>query len=195
MVSELSIIDKIIGSISVESIKRLLYADMKNSFVAVYRDTQSEYGWMKIMPDPKAIKDLEQRAIILSQSTTDRLKGNLRYSILEGMQAGEGADAVSRRIKDVFEGDTVNTERIARNEIIVSSKAGRLEAYEAAGVWGRRWLTVKGDRTCKICKALDGQIAKTGEWFKHPDTGDDIMNDQVHIMCRCSTVPIMEAPE
>lgn len=193
MVNELSIIEKIIGYISADSIKRILYPDMKAAFVAIFHDTQSDYGWMKIMPDPAAIKNLEQRAIILSQSTTDRLKGNLRYELLEGMQANESVDTISQRLKDVFKGDDVNTERIARNEVIVSSKAGRMEAYESAGVWGREWMTVNSDRTCALCEAMDGKVAKTGDLFKHPETGADIPYDQMHPMCRCTTKPIMKA--
>lgn len=193
--NNLSTIEKIIGYISADSIKRILYPDMKAAFITVFHDTGIEYGWMKIAPDPRAIKDLENRAIVLSQSTTDRLKGNLRYEILEGMQANEGVDKISRRLKDVFDGDEVNTERIARNEVIISSKVGRIEAYEAAGVWGREWIAAKGDRTCDICKKLDGQTVKTGELFKHPETGEDLANDMAHIQCRCGTKPIMEKPE
>lgn len=191
----LTIIDKIIAAITTDSVKRLLYPDMKKAFIALFRDTQKEYGFMKIMPDPRALKDLEQRAIILSQSTTDRLKGNLRYELLEGMQAGEGADTISQRLKDVFEGDEVNTERIARNEILISSKNGRLEAYKAAGAWGRQWITVKGSRTCDLCKRMDGQIAKMGEDFVDKKTGQRFPICHAHIQCRCSDRAVMDEPE
>lgn len=195
MVNNLSIIEKIVGYISADSIKRILYPDMKAAFIAVFRDTQSEYGWMKIAPDPRAIKDLENRAIVLSQSTTDRLKGNLRYEILEGMQANEGVDKISRRLKDVFDGDTMNTERIARNEVILSSKNGRNEAYEAAGVWGSEWIAAKDDRTSDICKRMDGQIRKLGEDFVDEKTGERFSVAHGHIQCRCSEKPIMEKPK
>ena len=191
----LSIIEKIIAGITVESIKRKLYADMKLSFVTVFRDTQKTYGFMKIMPNPRAIKDLENRAIILSQKTTDRLKGNLRFSLLEGMNNNESVDKISRRIKDVFIGDEVNTERIARNEVLISSKNGSYEAYEAAGVWGTEWATHHDARTCPICKRMDGQIRKLGNDFVDPETGEKFRTAHAHIQCRCTEKPLMEKPK
>lgn len=187
-------IEWVVGSITPDSIKRRLYPNVKEAFLTLFNDTKTDFGFGRIMPDPLAITDIENRIIVLSQKTTDRLKGDLRYQILEGMRNNEGVDTVSQRIKEVFGKDTVNTERIARNEIITSSKAGRNEAYTAAGVWGREWMSVKGSRTCDICKTLDGQVAPMGEWFKHPDTGEDLIGDMAHIQCRCSTKPLMNEP-
>lgn len=192
--NDLNVIEKIITSISADGIKRILYPDMEAAFVAVFRDTQSEYGWMKIAPDPRAIKDLENRAIVLSQKTESHLKSDLRYNLLEGMQAGEGSDKIANRLKTVFDTSDVDVSRIARNEVLISSKNGRTEAYEAAGVWGRQWMAAKGDRTCDVCKKLDGQIAKTGEWFKHPETGEDLISDMAHILCRCTSKVVFEDP-
>lgn len=194
MANDLNIIEKIIAGISATSVKRSLFSKITDTFGAVYKDTQITYKFKLGSPDPRAIKDLENRVIILSQKTTDRLKGNLRYELLEGMQEGEGADKLSRRIKEVFDGDEVNTELIARNEIIVSSKRATLEAYEDAGAWGREWVTIPGDRTCDLCEEMDGKIVETGESFKNPETGEDVPNDQMHPQCRCTTKPIMENP-
>ena len=195
MVNELGIIEKMLAVISATSVKNGLFPKVMDAFTSVFKDTQVTYKFKLGSPDPRAIKDLENRIIVLSQKTTDRLKGDLRFSLLEGMQEGEGADKLSRRIKDVFDGDEVNTERIARNEIINSSKAGTLEAYADAGVWGREWMTIPGDRTCAVCKKLNGRVAKMGTWFKSPITGDDLVNDSAHVLCRCSTKPIMDDPE
>lgn len=191
----LTMIESIIGSITVESFKKLLYKDTKAAFFAVFKDTGKKYGFGTARPDPQAIKDMENRAIVLSQATTDRLKGNLRYELLEGMNAGESVDTISKRLKTVFTGDDVNCERIARNEVLISSKNGRLEAYEAGGVWGSEWMSSKDDRTCPVCKRMDGQVRKLGEDFVDETTGEHFKTSHAHIQCRCTERPIMEKPE
>lgn len=195
MAGNLNLIKTILAGITVESMQTRLFNSVNAAFIESMTDAQSEYGWLKIAPDPQAIEDMENRIILLSESTTDRLKGNLRYELLEGMEEGESVDEIGRRIDIVFDGDEVNTERIARNEVITSAKAGRLEAYEAAGAWGREWVAAKGPRTCADCKKLDGQVAPMGSWFKHPTTGEDLISDMAHIQCRCTTVPIMNNPK
>lgn len=192
--ADLTLIEKTIASINASSFVRRLFPKVKDAFKSMYKDTNITYGFKHGSPDPRAIKDLENRIIVLSEKTTDRLKGDLRFSLLEGMQEGEGVDKLSRRIKGVFDGDDVNTERIARNEIITSSKVGTLESYKDAGVWGRKWLAAPGGRTCDVCKRLNGKVAKLGTWFKSPITGDDLVNDMAHIQCRCTTVPVMDVP-
>jgi SPP1 gp7 family putative phage head morphogenesis protein len=192
MAKLLKTIEKLISCIMPTSVRHALLPHVTRVFKETHRDVKRTYGFKIGAPNPAAIKDMEERILLLSQTTTDRLKGNLRFSLMEGMQEGEGADAISMRIKDVFVGDSVNVERISRNEIIVSSKVATIEAYEAAGVRAREWVAAPGGRTCGVCRRLDGKVAKTGTWFKHPDTNEDIMNDSAHPLCRCSTKPIFE---
>lgn len=185
-------IEKLIASVTPTSVRRALLPFVERVFRESYKDFQTTYKLDIGVPNPRALKALEERVIVLSQKTTDRLKGNLRFSLMEGMQEGEGTDAISRRIKDVFDDDNVNTERIARNEVINASKVATIEAYEAANVRAREWVAAPGDRTCDICRRLNGTVAKMGTWFKHPITGEDLINDSAHVQCRCTTIPIFE---
>lgn len=191
----LKIIESIIGSITVDGFKRILYKNTKSSFFAIFRETGKKYGLGDIRPDPKAIKDMENRVIILSQATTDRLKGNLRYELLEGMNAGESVDTISERLKTVFKGDDVNTERIARNEVLIASKNGRYEAYKEGGAWGTEWRCTDDDRTSPICRRMDGEVRKIGDPFVDPKTGDTFDIAHGHIQCRCSERILFEDPD
>ena len=53
--------------------------------------------------------------------------------------------------------------------------------YEDTGVESVMWVAEKDDKTCGICKELDGQIFKLGTAPYKP-----------HINCRCYLVPVKE---
>ena len=187
-------ISKIVDLIGVKHLAIKLFPLLKRSFFASFRETTVELGYAGFSPNPKVLDHIKNRTIILSEKSSEKCHGDIRFQILEGIENGESITDLTTRIQTVFSGSRFEAERIARNETITSMKLGRLDAYEQAGVWGRQWMTHFDKRTCEICKKLNGQIAKTGEWFKHPITGEDILNDQAHIMCRCSTVAVLKDP-
>lgn len=189
---EIDFIDKITKSLTITSFSKFLLWRIPKTFKDSYTNTQIEYGFERSRPDPLALEDLRTREIILSDKTVANLSGNLRFELLEGLKNKEPIDDIKRRLDKIFKG--VNTERIARNEILTSQKIGRIKAYMDANIWGRKWIAAKGPRTCDICRKLNGQVAKMDEWFKDPKTGEDLINDMAHIQCRCTTIPLRKDP-
>lgn len=185
---------KLIGSVKITSILDRLFPHVKDSFIKAFTRTQVEYGFEHNKPNPIVLKDLKDRTIILSKKSQDALHGDLSFQLTEGLQNGESITQLTTRLKKIFDMSRKKVEVIARNEIIISQKVGTLEAYDKAGVWGRKWMTHKDKRTCKHCLALDGQICKNGEWFKHPETGEDLIHDMCHIQCRCTTLAVFKKP-
>lgn len=198
MTDNIKIIDKIVQFTGIKSIFARLFPLTKRAFIESFGKTiiSIEGDHKEFKPDPLTIKNLKERAIILSQKTKDSLVGDLRYQLIDAMQHGEGITQITSRLEHVFKMSRQKCEVVARNEILTSQKAGKIEAYEKCGCWGREWVAATNNaRTCAICKKLDGQICKNGEWFKHPDTGEDLLYDMAHIQCRCTTIAIMDEPK
>lgn len=76
------------------------------------------------------------------------------------------------------------TETIARTELLRASNLGAQAVYEANQdvLKGWEWLTAKDDRVCPICAPLDGQ-----QWA----FGSKQLPPPAHVMCRCTTVPVL----
>lgn len=66
----LSSIRNIVGNIKSNAFKKILYPKMRLAFGISYSETQIDYNWLNIKPNPKVIKALETRAILLSETTT-----------------------------------------------------------------------------------------------------------------------------
>lgn len=188
---------KLIGLVKVKSILDRLFPFIKIGFNnSFYDQLELLGGYAGFKPNPVVLDDLRDRVIVLSRKSQEALHGDLSYHLMEGMQQGESITEMTTRLNKIFDLNRSKVEVIARNEIIISQKVGTLEAYDKAGVWGRKWITAMNNpRTCEICKKLNGQICKNGEWFEHPETGEDILYDQAHPQCRCTTVAVLDKPE
>lgn len=124
----------------------------------------------------------------------------IREALAAGIEAGEGADVLARRVRDVF--SDANTRRalvIARTEVLRSSNWAATAAYRASGlVEEREWLATPDTRTRDSHRDMDGQTIGIGERFQlasgvnrgreadHPG-GFDIPAED--IQCRCFTAP------
>ena len=75
---------------------------------------------------------------------------------------------------------------ISRTEVTRSSQTGKLQAYQKADEKGKKiWITHFDDRTCALCKRMDGQEVDINEDFTDIDgwTGKIALR---HVRCRCS---------
>ena len=184
------------GVIGIKDMAKKLFPFLRRSFFDSFNEKTEEIGFGGTKADQKVLEHIKNRIIILSEKSSNKLTGDLRFQILESRENNESITELTNRIQTVFSGTRYEAERIARNETITAMKLGQLDAYEQAGVWGRQWIAAMNNkRTCDVCKKLNGQVAKTGEWFKHPITGEDLINDMGHIQCRCSTIAIIDNPD
>ena len=193
-----TLIDKITDSISASALKKRLLKHVLSSFETSYGDTQDKYDYFKTKPDPRAVKYLDERIIILSDKTADRLKGNLKYELVEGMKNTESITDIKQRLKPIFDDmKDYELERLARTEVMDAMNEGRLEAYREDGdVRYKVWkAALNNSRTADDSKRLAGQVQPLGAQFVDPETGKTCDHPPNRPNCRCGTVPLEELPD
>lgn len=193
---ELTRIDRIIGTIGIQKFKDTLWHKVHQSFNTTFGATQVEYNFNETKPDPLALEYLYNRVFILSDKTQERLIGDLRWSILEGMKNTESIDEIKRRIDKVFVGNDVNTERIARTEVLNAMAEGRQQAHLNGGIAKyKMWkAAMNNSRTAADSKRLNGQIQKITDVFVDPKTKLECMHSPNRPFCRCSILYMAELP-
>ena len=190
-------LDRIIKIIGIKDLYKQIYPHIKLSFLFGFRNGEIEVlgGYGESKPDPEVLQAIKDRVIVLSESSAEKLHGDLRYQILEGIQNKESITEIKQRIKTIYDGKDHEVERIARTETIRAQKAGTEESYKQAGVWGKQWLAAMGNkRTCDRCKALNGQIVPVGENFINPSDGSEVIGNMCHPNCRCSIISVFKDP-
>ena len=194
--AELQLIDRIVGALGLTAFRHRLWEKVKRAFGLSFHGTQLEYGFAFATPDQLALDYLEDRTIILSDKTNDRLTGDLKFQLLEGMRNAESIDEIKRRLDTVFEGNTVNTERIARTEVLNAQNAGRQEAYERSDVVHyKQWRAAMNNaRTAADSKRLHGQVQEVCNPFVDPLNGDSFMHPPNRPNCRCTIIPLRKLP-
>jgi SPP1 gp7 family putative phage head morphogenesis protein len=196
--AELTLIDKIIGSLGLSSFRDLLWKKVEKAFRFTFKNTQVNYGFAHATPDPLALKYLEERVLILSDKTRDRLTGNMRWELLEGIRNTESISDIKKRLDKVFTGmHDYEIERIARTETLNAMNAGRLEAYKVSEVTHyKMWrAAINNKRTAADSKRLHGQIQELGDPFVDPKTGEGVMHPPNRPNCRCTMIPLRKLPE
>jgi len=84
-------------------------------------------------------------------------------------------------------------EVIARTETVAAANAGVQATWDEMRQQGilpdhirRQWLTARDERTCPICKPMDGQVRAFGELFESPANNALIEFPPIHPQCRCT---------
>lgn len=193
-----TLINRIVLSISAPALNSRLIKYVMRSFQTSFDDTQAEFDFKRSSPDPRAIDYLNERVIVLSEKTADRLKGDLKYELVEGMKNAESITQIKQRLKPIFNDmEDYELERLARNEVMDSLNEGRMEAYREDGdVRYKVWRAALNDkRTADDSKRLAGQIQPLNKPFIDPQTGKTCDHPPNRPNCRCGTVPLEELPE
>lgn len=90
----------------------------------------------------------------------------IRDALVAGVQAGEGADALARRLRGVFSVARKRSVVIARTEVIRSSNWAATAAYRATGLVERReWLATPDGRTRDSHATMGGVIVPINAKF------------------------------
>jgi len=80
----------------------------------------------------------------------------------------------------------MSAEMISRTEVTRASNFGKLHAYQKAGEKGKKvWITHFDERTCEICKRLDGQEVDLNANFSEKTSGWEGLAPPAHVRCRC----------
>ena len=110
--------------------------------------------------DPNVVNVVEGRSQRFARSVTDTTWNDLKASLSEGVQAGEGIPALQARVGQVMdEARSWRTEAIARTEVVGASNLGALEGARQSGVVSTKtWLAALDDRTRDWHVAAHNQV-------------------------------------
>jgi HK97 family phage portal protein len=161
-------------------------------------------GHLNLSSDP-ALEFLQTQGADLIKGINETTRDQLRATLAEGFEAGEGIGPLKVRVKKVFKLAIDNrAEMIARTESLRASNFATVEAYRQSGVVvAKQWLTTRLPNVCPMCADLEGKIIGVNEdYFKAGDTitagdetlkiGDiDIDAPPLHVNCGCTTIPVL----
>jgi len=154
------------------------------------------------LENPEVVKFIDNKTFTFAKEVNETTQESLRKTLKEAIKDGEGIEEASKRVSKVFEiAKTSRTKAIARTEIIGSTNAGAMSAYEQSGVVAEKeWITtrdkeVRGTDVDDVYNHLiDGERVKLKGKFsnglKFP--GDPSGAPGNIINCRCTISGIVE---
>jgi len=184
---QLAIIKKLIDLLDINKFKALLTNRVMNIFDISFNQT-NELNDFTTKPDSDAVKALEMREIILSDKMTDRLTGNLKFELLEGIKNNESIKEITARLDKIFvDVAPYELERIARTETLYAMNEGEYQSQVASGVAQFKiWkANINNIRTGADSKRLHNQIQPISEPFRDPLTNDECQHSPNRPNCRC----------
>jgi len=143
--------------------------------------------------DRAAVDFLANYQVQLLGDVSTGLASSIHRTITHGVLSGKSIPEVSRDIgrvvkdKDAFRraGKTVfktaqrRATLIARTETLRAHNEGRKVFYRQVGITKVRWLIADDERTCKVCRALDGKVFILEDVPEMP-----------HPACRCTRMAV-----
>lgn len=165
-------------------------------------DTESEFHMTAQIID-KLTRGTQRMATNFNDDTLTLLNDTLA----EGIQAGEGIDALKQRVTDVYgDVDGYRAERIARTETLKASNAATLDAYGQTGyVTGAQWAV--NPNACEQCLEFEGMTVPLGDAFlelggsytvtdedgnetTYTNSYDTVETPPLHPNCECTIIPV-----
>lgn len=114
-------------------------------------------------------KAIEARSKFFASSVIDTTFQSLVRTLTEGVNSGEGIDALKNRVRDVYTDiPDWRAALIARTETTNANNEGILEQYrESSIIKGKEWIATMDDVTRDEHAELNGQIRKLDEVFSN----------------------------
>lgn len=181
---DVSWIDQIVN---LEEFLEALSRATHESMVTGYQAGGIEVGYSPDFIDPEIIRLIQSRTINLSQNTAQRIRGNLKQAILDGVTQKEGVDDIARRVGKEFDRlKTYEAERIARTEMLTAFNLSR-EAAWASNPYAKYkvWLAHFDRRTADDSKRLAGQVQEIGDAFVDWKEGTKVLQPPLRPNDRC----------
>jgi len=143
--------------------------------------------------DRAAVDFLAKYQVQLLGDVSAELASGIKRTVTQGVLAGKSIPEVARDIgrvvkdpdafrragKTVFKTAQRRATLIARTETLRAHNEGRKVFYRQVGITKVRWLIADDERTCKICRPLDGKVF-----------GIDEVEAVRHPGCRCTWTAI-----
>jgi SPP1 gp7 family putative phage head morphogenesis protein len=100
---------------------------------------------------------IEEQGSLLATRTGETTKGRLERALMQGVEAGESIDQISKRLEKVFEGRRKNMRTVARTEVGRAFQGGQLEGARSSGVVEyKRWITSQDAAVRDSHAAMEG---------------------------------------
>jgi len=112
---------------------------------------------------------INKRSKFFADSINKTTFDKLEKTLAEGIEAGEGINDLSDRVKGVYDefGD-YRSELIARTEATAANNEGIMESFKQSSVInGKEWITAGDDRVRAEHEAIDGEIVGLEENFSN----------------------------
>lgn len=121
--------------------------------------------------------------LLKQRSLTTTMVEGMTKQLIEAVALGYNPEKTARALATGLQGGLTKALTIARTEQIRVYRQASLDQYAAGGVVQYQRHAAKGERTCMVCLALDGQIYAIKDGFaSHPN-------------CRCNMVPVINGLE
>lgn len=151
-----------------------------------YKGTKDEF-LRSAFAQPETIgklKLLVSRVYSELEGVSQAMANKMQRLLADGLVRGDGADAISRRLRDDLKMTAKRAETVARTEIVRAHAEGQLAAMQSLGVKEIgvmvEWSTAGDGRVCPACTSLSGVVLKIEEAQglipRHPN-------------CRCAFIP------
>ena len=149
--------------------------------------------------DSRVIGFLNEFAATRVVGITKTLRRSIQVELQKGVLAGEGAEAIARRVRLVFEqASRVRAVTIARTEVNAAANEARLQAFRQSGIIGsKKWNATLDSRTRTTHRELHGQTKPISQPFVVPSTQARAMRPGgfsdagEDINCRCVLIPVL----
>jgi len=149
------------------------------------------------MADPNVVRFLENRSQRFAEEVLETTWVQLKDSLSEGVQAGEGIPELAVRVDTVMDSRKSSAETIARTEVVGANNGGTLLSWKQSGVVeSKEWLTALDGRERDTHRAAHGQRVGIDEDFSvgagsGPAPGQIGLAEE-DINCRCSMRPVVK---
>lgn len=141
--------------------------------------------------DRAAVDFLANYQVQLLGDVSTELANGIKRTVTQGVLTGKSIPEVARNIgrvvkdpdafrragKTVFKTAQRRATLIARTETLRAHNEGRKVFYRQVGITKVRWLIADDERTCPVCRPLDGKVFGI----------DEVEGPPRHPGCRCST--------
>lgn len=146
---------------------------------------------------PTSEQHLTSYTFTASESTMNRVDGEINRILTEGYRDGLGVKDVRNRIMERYQQFTGwEANRIARTEMQTAHNMGVMQTYQEMGVEYKEWRSAHDKRTRRSHSLLDGEVAPLDKPFSNGlmYPGDKSGPIEEWINCRCSAVPYLMPP-
>jgi SPP1 gp7 family putative phage head morphogenesis protein len=186
------IIEAIKNFFNISSIRGITDSVMNHVFMEGWDRTEEQLQ-RNIDFNKEALDFIKNYTFENIQGMTKEIMEDLRQELERGMMEGDTIAKLTERIQKVFDSGRNRAEMIAITETHRAEEEGKRMAFKFSGEnYKKKFVTHYDDRTCEICKRMDGQTVDLNESFKDKTSGWESQIALTHPRCRCTTIFVKE---